>query len=116
MITLKCTKFKIKICRSIYHGNHSNIQYTWWIPHNICSADFVVKSLFHHSGYDFGYLLKLLTANELPAHDEGYFELLNLYFPQVYDVKVIMKSCGNLRGGLQEVADSLEVFFELFHN
>lgn len=63
----------------------------------------------HCSGYDFGYLLKLLTANELPAHDDGYFELLNLYFPQVYDVKVIMKSCGNLRGGLQEVADSLEV-------
>lgn len=61
------------------------------------------------SGYDFGYLLKLLTANELPAHDEGYFELLNLYFPQVYDVKVIMKSCSNLRGGLQEVADSLEL-------
>lgn len=65
-----------------------------------------------HSGYDFGYLLKLLTANELPAHDEGYFELLNLYFPQVYDVKVIMKSCSNLRGGLQEVADSLEVHLD----
>jgi len=61
------------------------------------------------SGYDFGYLLKLLTANELPAHDEGYFELLSLYFPQVYDVKVLMKSCSNLRGGLQEVAESLEV-------
>ena len=61
------------------------------------------------SGYDFGYLLKLLTANELPAQDDGYFELLKLYFPQVYDVKVIMKSCSSLRGGLQEVADSLEV-------
>merc|ERR1712226_1797513 len=38
-----------------------------------------------------------------------FFELLKTYFPNVYDVKYLMKSCKNLKGGLQEVANELEV-------
>ena len=64
-----------------------------------------------HSGYDFGYLLKLLTCQNLPVEESEFFDLLRLYFPKVYDVKYIMKSCKNLKGGLQEVCYWLCVVF-----
>lgn len=62
-----------------------------------------VKYLSFHSGYDFGYLLKVLTALALPDDESEFFELLLIYFPVIYDVKYLMKSCKNLKGGLQEV-------------
>ncbi|PSN35098.1 CCR4-NOT transcription complex subunit 7 [Blattella germanica] len=68
-----------------------------------------IKWLSFHSGYDFGYLLKLLTDQNLPQEESDFFELLRIYFPTVYDVKYLMKSCKNLKGGLQEVADQLEL-------
>ncbi|XP_054708919.1 CCR4-NOT transcription complex subunit 7-like isoform X2 [Uloborus diversus] len=68
-----------------------------------------VKWLSFHSGYDFGYLLKLLTDQNLPANEAVFFDLLQCYFPTIYDVKYLMKSCKNLKGGLQEVADQLEL-------
>ncbi|XP_055597047.1 CCR4-NOT transcription complex subunit 7 [Uranotaenia lowii] len=68
-----------------------------------------INWLSFHSGYDFGYLLKLLTDQNLPAEESDFFELLRIYFPMIYDVKYLMKSCKNLKGGLQEVADQLEL-------
>lgn len=68
-----------------------------------------IKWLSFHSGYDFGYLLKLLTDQPLPEEEVEFFELLRLYFPTIYDIKYLMKSCKNLKGGLQEVADQLEL-------
>ncbi|KAH9639713.1 hypothetical protein HF086_014471 [Spodoptera exigua] len=68
-----------------------------------------IKWLSFHSGYDFGYLLKLLTDQNLPQDENDFFESLRLYFPTVYDVKYLMKLCKNLKGGLQEVADQLEL-------
>ncbi|XP_041656486.1 CCR4-NOT transcription complex subunit 8 [Cheilinus undulatus] len=68
-----------------------------------------VKWLSFHSGYDFGYLVKLLTDARLPEEEHDFFQILNLFFPAIYDVKYLMKSCKNLKGGLQEVADQLEL-------
>ena len=68
-----------------------------------------IKWLSFHSGYDFGYLLKILTNHHLPQEESEFFELLRIYFPTIYDVKYLMKSCKNLKGGLQEVADQLEL-------
>lgn len=88
-----------------------------------------IKWLSFHSGYDFGYLLKLLTDQNLPADESEFFELLRIYFPTIYDVKYLMKSCKNLKGdfevlwkfffchdlintfsgGLQEVAEQLDI-------
>ena len=73
-----------------------------------------VKWLSFHSVYDFGYLLSILTNLNLPDGETEFFENLKIYFPNIYDVKYLMKSCKNLKGGLQEVADMLEVFFFLF--
>lgn len=68
-----------------------------------------VSWLSFHSGYDFGYLLKILTNECLPAEESDFFELLRLYFPKIYDVKYLMKSCKSLKGGLQEVSELLEL-------
>ncbi|XP_047234357.1 CCR4-NOT transcription complex subunit 8 isoform X1 [Girardinichthys multiradiatus] len=68
-----------------------------------------VKWLSFHSGYDFGYLVKLLTDARLPEEEHDFFQILNLFFPAIYDVKYLMKSCKSLKGGLQEVADQLEL-------
>jgi len=68
-----------------------------------------VKWVSFHSGYDFGYLLKILTCKKLPSEEKDFFGQLKLYFPCIYDVKYLMKFCHRLKGGLQEVADLLEV-------
>jgi len=68
-----------------------------------------VKWLSFAGGYDFGYLMALLTNTSMPEEESEFFETLKLYFPNVYDVKYLMKNINNLKGGLQEVADMLQV-------
>lgn len=68
-----------------------------------------VRWITFHSGYDFGYLLKVLTCQPLPQSEADFFELLKIYFPTVYDIKYLMKFCDNLHGGLNKLAESLEV-------
>ncbi|XP_053486721.1 CCR4-NOT transcription complex subunit 7 isoform X3 [Ictalurus furcatus] len=68
-----------------------------------------VKWLSFHSGYDFGYLIKILSNSKLPEEEVDFFEILRLFFPIIYDVKYLMKSCKNLKGGLQEVAEQLDL-------
>jgi len=65
-----------------------------------------------HSGYDFGYLLKLLTFEPMPEREADFYEILNIFFPNVYDVKYLTMNntaCDHLRGGLNKIADQLEV-------
>ncbi|KAJ8609624.1 hypothetical protein CTAYLR_006294 [Chrysophaeum taylorii] len=68
-----------------------------------------VKWVSFHSGYDFGYLIKILTCQTLPADEAGFFELLHIYFPTLFDVKLLMSSVDGLHGGLQRVAEDLKV-------
>eukprot|EP01135_Chromosphaera_perkinsii_P004859 Nk52_evm5s301 gene=Nk52_evmTU5s301 len=68
-----------------------------------------VKWISFHSGYDFGYLLKGVMNANLPSEETDFFDLLQTYFNVVYDIKYLMKSCRNLKGGLQDVADELQV-------
>lgn len=79
----------------------------------LMSSGIVLNDSVHwvtfHSGYDFGYLLKLLTCKTLPETSSGFFNLLNMYFPVVYDVKHLMKFCNSLHGGLNKLAETLEI-------
>jgi len=68
-----------------------------------------VKWISFHSGYDFGYLLKVLTCKPLPEEEFQFFETIKLYFPCIYDIKYLMKSCKNLKGGLNDLADDLKI-------
>ncbi|KAF8192142.1 CAF1-domain-containing protein, partial [Pholiota molesta] len=62
-----------------------------------------------HSGYDFGYFVKLLTAESLPTTEDAFFALLKIWFPTVYDIKFLTRASKDLKGGLQDVADDLGV-------
>ncbi|KAL1340353.1 hypothetical protein HN51_026750 [Arachis hypogaea] len=79
----------------------------------LMSSGIVLNDAIHwvtfHSGYDFGYLLKLLTCQNLPETQAGFFNLINMYFPRVYDIKHLMKFCNSLHGGLNKLAELLEV-------
>lgn len=68
-----------------------------------------VKWITFHSGYDFGYLLKVATNNQLPTEEAEFLDMLKLYFPRIYDIKYLMRSCKPLKGGLQDVADELKI-------
>jgi CCR4-NOT transcription complex subunit 7/8 len=47
-----------------------------------------IKWVSFHSKYDFAYLLKTLTCSELPLDENSFLELLQVYFPSIYDIKV----------------------------
>lgn len=66
-----------------------------------------VKWVSFHSGYDYGYLLKLLTTLELPGDEKSFFELLRLFFPTIYDIKYMTSLVDGHFGGLQRLADDL---------
>jgi CCR4-NOT transcription complex subunit 7/8 len=67
-----------------------------------------VKWVTFHSGYDYGYLLKLLTTSQLPSDEKAFFELLKIYFPTIYDIKYMTSIMdGHFMGGLQKLADDL---------
>ncbi|KAK9811010.1 hypothetical protein WJX73_005771 [Symbiochloris irregularis] len=68
-----------------------------------------VRWITFHSGYDFGYLLKVLTCQALPTTEVDFFATMRVYFPIVYDIKYLMKFCTNLHGGLNKLAETLEV-------
>jgi len=61
------------------------------------------------SGYDFGYLLKMLTGADLPQTETEFFAKLLKFFPKLYDEKHMMCSCESLVGGLNRLGNDLQV-------
>jgi len=70
-----------------------------------------VRWIAFHGGYDFSYLLKLLTCVPLPAEEKDFFDLLEIYFPCIFDVKAIMTKLDGtpFRAGLSKLAEELGV-------
>lgn len=68
-----------------------------------------VRWLSFHSSYDFGYMVKSLTCANLPTEEASFLELLRMYFPNIYDMKYMMMLCDGLHGGLQMLADAVQV-------
>lgn len=68
-----------------------------------------VRWLAFHAGYDFGYLLKVLTCAALPEDEDAFFELLHAFFPGIYDIKHTMTTTTLMVGGLNRLAADLEV-------
>lgn len=66
-----------------------------------------VRWVSFHSGYDYGYLLKLLTMSDLPETEGEFLKLLSLYFPNIFDIKYMTSLLDGMFGGLQKTADDL---------
>ena len=49
-----------------------------------------VRWIAFQGKYDFGYLIKLLTCDELPSSQDQFFDLLHTYFPNIYDIKWLL--------------------------
>ena len=71
-----------------------------------------VKWISFHGCYDFGYLLKLLIVKPLPDNEKEFLNLCNTYFINYYDIKTMVKRMDNLQGGLNKIAQNLEVLRE----
>jgi CCR4-NOT transcription complex subunit 7/8 len=63
----------------------------------------------HFYRYGFGYLIKLLTCQNLPDSQAVFFSLIKIYFPVVYDIKYLMKFYNSLHGGLNKLVELLDV-------
>lgn len=50
-----------------------------------------VRWISFHSGYDFGYLVKLMLCKPLPEDETEYRKLLHIFFPSIYDIKYMVK-------------------------
>ena len=89
-----------------------------------------VRWISFHSGYDFGYLVKLMLCKPLPEDESEYRKYLSIFFPSIYDIKFMVKHAqrnqsvndqpltaaasnilSNLgqKSGLQDLADELTV-------
>lgn len=68
-----------------------------------------VKWISFHSGYDFGYLVKIMSCTPLPKEEADFRVKLKTFFPSLYDIKYLMKSCRNLKGGLQDIAEEMGI-------
>ncbi|KAI9818397.1 MAG: hypothetical protein M1827_000455 [Pycnora praestabilis] len=90
-----------------------------------------VRWISFHSGYDFGYLMKIMLCRPLPDDESEFSNLLKIFFPSIYDIKFLLKhatrtgvvntntpltpsatqiiqSLGQ-KGGLQDLAEELSV-------
>lgn len=89
-----------------------------------------VRWISFHSGYDFGYLVKIMLCNPLPDEEGEYRKLLSIFFPAIYDIKFMIRSAQKTqmvndaplstnaagifntlgtKGGLQDLADELGI-------
>lgn len=79
----------------------------------LMSSGVVASSDVHwvtfHSAYDFGYLVKLLRGKNLPDTESEFLELIRIFFPNLYDIKYLMRFCDSLHGGLNRLAELLGV-------
>jgi CCR4-NOT transcription complex subunit 7/8 len=68
-----------------------------------------VQWITFHGGQDFGYLLSVLTGENMPKTLEGFLKFTKTFVPVLYDVKYLMSFCGGLYGGLAKLAEQLRV-------
>ncbi|KAL0239110.1 hypothetical protein PCE1_004801 [Barthelona sp. PCE] len=68
-----------------------------------------IKWVSFHSGFDFGYLLKVATNSKMPRNQESFLVKLRTLFNDIYDIKHLMSSTKLYHRGLQHVADSINI-------
>lgn len=65
-----------------------------------------VKWVVFHGGYDFAYLLKMVHGDGLPLSVDEFYKLIKTYYPNIYDLKYLIKDIPNLKDvGLAKLAN-----------
>lgn len=59
-------------------------------------------------------MVKILINCSLPQKEDDFLGLVKEFFPNLYDVKYLMTVCNSLKGGLQEVAEQVDVSYKFF--
>ena len=62
-----------------------------------------------HGSYDFAYLLSNLLNNSLPINEKDFTQILSLFFPNHYDIRILVKDKSHLKGSLNKLANYLDV-------
>ena len=58
---------------------------------------------------DFAYLLKLLIGDLLPNNSNDFLDLMKIYFPNAYDIKYLINENELYKGGLNKIANELNI-------
>lgn len=63
-----------------------------------------------HGAFDYAYLLKALTNEELPSTQDQFMYLCKQFFPNTFDTKIIASEMEDVKGNsLQKLANELAV-------
>ena len=69
-----------------------------------------INWISYHGSYDFAYLLKLLTNENLPSNENEFNNLLSLYFHNYLDIKILVKDLDYyFNGGLNKLIYKLGI-------
>lgn len=88
------------------------------IPHTLFAEYFMVSGLvlneditwISFNGFsDFAYLLKILLGDSLPEEENIFTDVINEYFPNLYDIKYLINENEMFKGGLNKLAKDLGV-------
>ncbi|MCQ2821412.1 MAG: hypothetical protein MJ252_29480 [archaeon] len=63
-----------------------------------------------HGSYDFAYMFRLLINDALPEDQNEFTKNLVEYFPNHYDIRILTQGKDNLKGGLNKIAQTLDIY------
>lgn len=72
-----------------------------------------VNWLSFHSAYDFGYIIKVLTSDMLPADQHEFFEKVKIFFPNLWDIKFILRHAQRMQAQGRLTADASRILTDL---
>ena len=99
-------------------GLDFNLMKNKGIPHTLFAEYLITSGLVlnekitwicFNGSSDFAYLLKYLTNDFLPEDEKEFIDLINLYFPNIYDIKYLLNDNEIYKGGLNRLAKELDV-------
>ena len=71
-----------------------------------------VELVVANGDYDFAYLIRLLTGEDLPESVETFEAIRHIFFPHIFDVKYLSHEYNCLSTGLSRLAEFLNVRIE----
>jgi CCR4-NOT transcription complex subunit 7/8 len=92
--------------------NEDGIDVEYFAEHIISSGLVLnenIKWITFHGIYDFGYLLKAISNQQLPEDEHFFLDILNIYFPYYYDIRYMIKNFMWLKGSLSKISNDMDI-------